>query len=386
MPPKSTMDLSEFDSLVGKIYDASLDTSQWQVFMEHLVGSCNAKSSLLRVQNLQDKSVSAWFSHGMNPDFRPKYIEHFVKVDPIIPFLATLPVGKMVQTAEDMQGEEFRGSEYFNDYLIPQEMEHLAGGFLFRSDALVVAFGIHKSEHMGAFTHVDMDRFKLLAPHMQRAVQVNRHLLRLEKNSNAIGDALDRLPVSIVLVDMNGLPVFSNQQARMLSLKKNGLSIKSNGLATISGSNLKAVQKLIYQAVNSTTKQGGVHVVQQPGSRRPLTVLVTPINDCHQFDLGADCSNVAAALFISKPDQGIEFPLDVLNCIYGLTPSESRLVVALVNGKSINRIAEQLTLSKNTVRNHLKSCFRKTGTRRQSELVALILSEVPVLVDKQSDF
>jgi DNA-binding CsgD family transcriptional regulator len=32
----------------------------------------------------------------------------------------------------------------------------------------------------------------------------------------------------------------------------------------------------------------------------------------------------------------------------------------------------------------LKSCFRKTGTKRQSELVALILSSVPILACLES--
>ena len=384
MESNTAIDFAEYDFLLGKIYDAAIDISRWPAFMEHLVGTLNAKSSLLRVQNVHDKDVSAWFSHGMHTDFEPNYIEHFDIVDPAISFLATLPVGEIVQTAADMQESEFASSEYFDDYLSPLESGHLAGGFLFRSGAQVATFGVHKSEQMGAFTGNEMELLELLSPHMQRAIQVNRQLLQLETRSIATSAALDRMPISIVLVDMSGKPVYSNQQAKKLSLGKHGFSVESNRLASSSTQNLNAIHKLVHLAISSPAPQSGVHAIQFPGSTRPLTVLVTRIDSNHQFNLGTDYTNISAALFISNPDQAIDFPIEILNRLYGLTPAEHRLIVALVNGDELHQIADNLSLSKNTIRNQLRSCFRKTGTKRQSELVALILSSVPILACLES--
>lgn len=54
---------------------------------------------------------------------------------------------------------------------------------------------------------------------------------------------------------------------------------------------------------------------------------------------------------------------------FGLSPAEARLAIALYEGRSVIEYAEIAGNSAGTVRNQLKSIFRKTGVRRQAELV-----------------
>jgi len=56
----------------------------------------------------------------------------------------------------------------------------------------------------------------------------------------------------------------------------------------------------------------------------------------------------------------------------GLTERESETAMLLAGGLDLPTIAHRLQLGLGTVRNHLKSIFGKTGTRRQGELVALL--------------
>jgi DNA-binding CsgD family transcriptional regulator len=58
---------------------------------------------------------------------------------------------------------------------------------------------------------------------------------------------------------------------------------------------------------------------------------------------------------------------------FGLTPAEARLVLRLVAGDSLRSAAKALGIKYETVRTHLKSVFQKTRTRRQAELVILVL-------------
>jgi len=59
---------------------------------------------------------------------------------------------------------------------------------------------------------------------------------------------------------------------------------------------------------------------------------------------------------------------------YGLTGSEARVALAVLEGKSVEQLAGELYISLNTAKTHLKSIFAKVGTGRQSELVATILT------------
>lgn len=54
----------------------------------------------------------------------------------------------------------------------------------------------------------------------------------------------------------------------------------------------------------------------------------------------------------------------------------SRRGAALVAGQQAAAYASDLGLSRNTVRNHLAAAFAKTGTSRQSELVALVIGSL----------
>lgn len=65
-----------------------------------------------------------------------------------------------------------------------------------------------------------------------------------------------------------------------------------------------------------------------------------------------------------------------LRKIYNLTKSELQLVRELVDGKSIQMVSETRKKSPTTIRNQLQSVFSKTGTNRQSQLVALVYSQI----------
>jgi DNA-binding CsgD family transcriptional regulator len=57
---------------------------------------------------------------------------------------------------------------------------------------------------------------------------------------------------------------------------------------------------------------------------------------------------------------------------YGLTAAEAHLALRLLVGQSLRNVARVLGITYETARNRLKSIFRKTGTHRQGELVALL--------------
>jgi DNA-binding CsgD family transcriptional regulator len=58
--------------------------------------------------------------------------------------------------------------------------------------------------------------------------------------------------------------------------------------------------------------------------------------------------------------------------MFGLSPAEARLAVALHDGLSLTEIADRLTLSRETLRTQLRMVFDKTGTRRQGALIRLL--------------
>jgi DNA-binding CsgD family transcriptional regulator len=64
--------------------------------------------------------------------------------------------------------------------------------------------------------------------------------------------------------------------------------------------------------------------------------------------------------------------LVLLKQLFDFTAAEARLARLIASGVSPEQAAETIGVVRETVRNQLKSIFAKTGTHRQSELVALL--------------
>ncbi len=71
------------------------------------------------------------------------------------------------------------------------------------------------------------------------------------------------------------------------------------------------------------------------------------------------------------PTMPIPLPLDDPG-LAEVSRREAEVLELLVQGDRVPVIAEQLFISEHTVRNHLKSMFRKTGTSSQAELIQFV--------------
>lgn len=65
--------------------------------------------------------------------------------------------------------------------------------------------------------------------------------------------------------------------------------------------------------------------------------------------------------------------------IFGLTKAEARLTLAIANGMTASEYSSKHGVSINTVYSQVKDILSKTGTRRQAELIKLVLEHSPSL-------
>jgi PAS domain S-box-containing protein len=69
-----------------------------------------------------------------------------------------------------------------------------------------------------------------------------------------------------------------------------------------------------------------------------------------------------------------------------LTRREAEIVESIANGLAVASVARSLRISPNTVRNHLKSVFRKLGVRSQAELLSRLIRARPSQLLGHGDF
>ena len=74
-------------------------------------------------------------------------------------------------------------------------------------------------------------------------------------------------------------------------------------------------------------------------------------------------------------------PSEVIGKTYKLTPTELRVLRAIVNVGGVRQVAGNLGVADTTIKTHLGRLFEKTGVSRQADLVKLVAGYSSVLVD-----
>jgi DNA-binding CsgD family transcriptional regulator len=92
---------------------------------------------------------------------------------------------------------------------------------------------------------------------------------------------------------------------------------------------------------------------------------------------GRSSRRAVAALFIQEVGNFEPLPGELLVKLYGLTMAETRLIALLAQGLSLQKAAHALGVARITARTHLQHIFAQTGTRRQAELIRLVVSAFP---------
>ncbi|BAQ16725.1 helix-turn-helix transcriptional regulator [Methyloceanibacter caenitepidi] len=118
----------------------------------------------------------------------------------------------------------------------------------------------------------------------------------------------------------------------------------------------------------ATELRGRNRVIIEREGKPPivLTALGLTQSECENGHGSRFLLSFAPIGVLPRPDQSL------LSKLFGLTAAEARLASMLATGMSTDQAAAELDIARETVRSHLKPIFAKTGTHRQSQLVALL--------------
>ena len=116
--------------------------------------------------------------------------------------------------------------------------------------------------------------------------------------------------------------------------------------------------------------RGGVIRLVQRSGETSYTVTVAPV----RREASWAGNEPMALVLIADPSLTPMPSREALSQLFGFSASEIRVAERLMAGDSPEQAAGFLEVKTSTVRWHLASMYRKTGTNRQAELVRLLLS------------
>ncbi|HZM60260.1 MAG TPA: helix-turn-helix transcriptional regulator [Vicinamibacterales bacterium] len=188
-------------------------------------------------------------------------------------------------------------------------------------------------------------------------------------------DFLDRSPSAVLLLDEQRRIVYANPQAAVLHARGDGISLTSGGLMLARKQDDVRLQERIAAGLATNGASAAVMRVQRMSGRRPYAIFFAPVA------AGPPSSRIRPALcvVITDPEAKRDVPIDRLQDLFGLTESESRLTALLSSGEDLKSAAKTLGITYGTARARLAEIFQKTETRRQGELINLVLTTLALV-------
>ena len=189
----------------------------------------------------------------------------------------------------------------------------------------------------------------------------------------AFADALDGLGAGMFLVDETGGIVHVNGSGQVMLHERSVLRAADGKLVACEANAASALKKIFATAGGGAVAVCTSDIAVPLGTRdgEHYVAHVLPLTSGARRRAGARYAAVAA-LFVHKVALEASFRPEAIATVYNLTPSELRVLLAIVEVGGVQGAAEALGIGEATVKTHLHRLFRKTGSARQADLVKLV--------------
>jgi DNA-binding CsgD family transcriptional regulator len=361
--------------LIDQVYEVAFEPNLWPRCLETVRTTFDAGQAKFAYYDLASRDGSIEVAAGADPHYTELFRLRYARLNPW-----ARNAQDKIRTGQVLHGEMLLPyeavvrTEFYNDFLRPQDLHYWASSVLFQSEKVFGVLLVSRSRRAGRFTDEELAFQRELTPHLQRGAALYRKFREIELTRSCLLESVESLETGVILLDSQGRMTAYNRAAAEVLEGRDGLILgRDGGLTALDRSSCAMLEKLIGQALQMSCGNGrklsGTLAVQRVSRRRPYSVSVAPISSPHGervLDLPYACVSVV------DPEKQLDSAKKKLSTIFALTGAEATLAVHLSRGKSLAAAATEMGVSMNTIRTHLKRIFSKTDTNRQGELVALL--------------
>jgi DNA-binding CsgD family transcriptional regulator/PAS domain-containing protein len=368
----------ELSSLVGKILDTALDPARWTVVLADICGFVNGQACGLLSKDSVSKSGTAHYHCGVDPHYMQIYAETYFRFDP----MATLPffdVERIVCTPDLVPYDEFRQGRFYQEWVRPQGFVDAANVVLEKSATSCAYLSVIRNETAGMVDDEMRRRMHLVIPHVRRAILIGKAIDLRRYEAATFADTLGGLKAGVFLVDADGRIVHANIAGHEMLGADDFFRAGDQLVARDEQAN-RMLREIFAAASHGGDEIGArgiaVPLIGKDGERYVAHAL--PLTSGDRRRAGTAYA-AAAALFVHKAALEAPSTMETMAKLYGLTPSELRVLAAVSEFGGVAAVAEVVGSSEATVKTHLQRLFAKTGTNRQTDLVKLVATHASPL-------
>lgn len=324
---------------------------------------------------LADESLKLTDLMGINIDrkYTQAFIDYYHRDDPFRLIQGRFHGNRIISLENLVSYPSFLKTEYYNDFLRPQNIYHKTVIYLKSGTELLGIAGLFRPKGFGSFSEKETRMMRILAPYLSQGLK-NIDVFRRIQLENSIFKMADQDSFSglIILNDSMGL-VYMNKWAKdfckMLAGAHQGHRKPSNGEGS-------------YPLVPSLITENCYHLREQM-KNNPLDIVPLPVcrilklSEYSQYSLSSQiltkemskANRIFYMVKINERTHEVTLNTGALERDFGLTKREIEILLNIFNGSKNAEIAEKLFISEITVKKHLQHIFEKIGVGSRTALI-----------------
>lgn len=359
--------------LVSAIYEAALDRRLWPAALERIRLYVGVTAIQLMAVDRRLGSICFSATANVSEDAELEYVRRYCAIDPRVRVLLGDVPGSWLYCHELLSDDFVAHDPFYQGLIIPNGLRYVAGCKVYEDEDVSMVLGLHQGLREPPVSRAQTARADQVAPHLERAARLSVGSLLRASPASVGMEIVNRLRYPMFLLKGNGCVVHMNEAGRALLTEAIAV-LRLDGTRLVAADpaceRQFAAALAACESAPDNAAQARIISLQRPGMR-PLKGFVSPLQPESVMGVFGAQRLVMAAF--SGPSRSALPDVSFLIAAYGLTPAEARVATQVALGKSIKQTAQELRVQPTTVRTQLDSVFRKTGTGKQSEMVAELL-------------
>ncbi|HEY2927088.1 MAG TPA: helix-turn-helix transcriptional regulator [Albitalea sp.] len=367
-----TQSAGDFDEAVAALYEAAVHPQCWQSALSRVAAFSGTETfHFLRWDPMARSAPFNVHADCVSSSAIERYNSHYWSVDPRRRLVEALAVGEMAVCQRHFSDAFVSRSELFQDYLLPvigQRYTWFARPLVAGSQEILLA--MMRGEDRGPFSDDEIIRVQRVMPHLQRASRLWIDTEQLRESAAVGRQVADASGLALFGLDEACRVVHTNAQAEAMLRDGQHLLQRGAQLQAAHEPDAARLRETLADVVASRCPQRFA-ITSRSGEPHAcfLTISTLPAGSPLRPKLGA----AAVLVMARRPGRTSPLAPEELARLFGLTRAESALALALTNGKALDEYVAEAGVSMSTARTHLRAVFDKTYTRRQADLVRLLL-------------
>lgn len=371
---KPNKDIDQVSSLLGQIYDAALDPAQWPSTLKQVAQFVDGWSAHLFFKDFVRAAGHVYYHDGGIPQrYIDLYFQTYFKLDPCNTAQFFGEIEKPYSTADHLEYQEFIECRFYKEWAKPQRLVDCMLTTLDKTTTSTTMSAVFRHERQGVVDDTARHRMHLLTPHLRRAILIGNVIGHKTAENELFAEVLQSISAGLFLVRADGRIAHANTAGHRLLAAGDAVSEAGGHLLAHDASANAALAQSLASARDGDVACGvqGIAVPLRGRSQKRYVAHVLPLTAGARRGVARQFSAVAS-VFVYEATMRTPAAPELIARQFALTPTELRVLLAVVETGGVPQAAEALGIAESTVKWHLRHLFAKTGTSQQNELVKLV--------------